>query len=83
MDEAQELREQMLLKAFRELSPYGQKKVIEYAQNIMEKYKHEAEVITFIFLTEGLTLVQTIYSLELRNSMIQRESPLDVLFVLS
>ena len=47
MDEAQELREQMLLKTFRELSPYGQKKVIEYAQDIMEKYKHEAEVIKF------------------------------------
>ncbi len=47
MDEARVLREQMLLKAFRELSPYGQKKVIEYTQDVMEKYKHEAEAITF------------------------------------
>ena len=45
MDEAQELREQMLLKAFRELSPYGQKKVIEYADDIKEKYAKEPEKI--------------------------------------
>ena len=45
MDEAQELREQMLLKAFRELSPYGQKKVIDYADDIKEKYAKEPEEI--------------------------------------
>ena len=42
---AQELREELLLKAFRELSPMGQKKVIDYADDIKEKYAKEPEEI--------------------------------------
>ena len=42
---AQELREELLLKAFRELSPIGQKKVIDYADDIKEKYAKEPEEI--------------------------------------
>ena len=42
---AQELREEMLLKAFRELSPLGQKKVIEYADDLKGKYTKEPDVI--------------------------------------
>ena len=42
---AQELREELLLKAFRELTPTGQKKVIDYADDIKEKYAKEPEEI--------------------------------------
>ena len=42
---AQELREELLLKAFRELSPMGQKKVIDYADDTKEKYAKEPEEI--------------------------------------
>ena len=42
---AQELREELLLKVFRELTPTGQKKVIDYADDIKEKYVKEPEEI--------------------------------------
>ena len=41
---AQELRGELLLKVFRELSPMGQKKVIDYADDIKEKYLKEPEL---------------------------------------